>query len=38
LLDPVRGDSGVQRFLAELKQSWEGARARYRNDGTAGYS
>jgi eukaryotic-like serine/threonine-protein kinase len=30
LLDPVRGDSGVQSFLAELKQTWEGAKVRYR--------
>jgi len=30
LLDPIRQDSGFQRSLAEVKQSWEGAQARYR--------
>jgi tetratricopeptide (TPR) repeat protein len=30
LLDPIRRDPGVRRFLDELKQTWEGAKARYR--------
>jgi len=29
LLDPIRRDPGVQRFLGELKQTWEGAKIRY---------
>jgi eukaryotic-like serine/threonine-protein kinase len=29
LLNPVRRDPGVQRFLAELKQTWEAAKLRY---------
>jgi eukaryotic-like serine/threonine-protein kinase len=30
LLEPIRRDPGVQGFLAELKQTWQGAQARYR--------
>jgi tetratricopeptide (TPR) repeat protein len=35
LLDPLQSDAGYQRFLAELRQSWEANKARYGSRATS---